>query len=515
MYKGVRSLCFHWRPMETEPDYGPGSEGPLLWNFRCGIGRRNVSKPVRVRSFAFIAAAAGAAGLASCATYQPLPLPHRTDLRIGMASLETTSALGAGYGIPDIDIRRPLTVDQISLLAILNDPDLKSERGTIDVAGAGVVKATIIPNPMANFSYGALISGPATTSSLSAALSQSLAAIITQHARYKAAKFHFYQVGADELWREWLVAEKARQLAADIHSVDRSIALMRQEIVLLSQELAGVKKAISAGNLTLAAEAPLAAAQAVAENSLVTLKLSRLKNWQALDSLLGLDPKVRFRIVRPVFDPLPRNIESLVADLPERRPDLAALRLGYDSADEDVRAAILGQFPAVSLGGSYNKDTSEVVTAGPTFDFALPVFDRNQAQVARTTATRILLRAQYQARLDRAVANVRALVAQIHQLSMDLMTARNAAAAAQALAKTARQAYAQNNLDQRTVTDYETTALERRSEIVTIERQINEDNIFVGVELGIGLPKARIALSVDSVVPRRLNKTPAAIREPL
>ncbi len=94
-----------------------------------------------------------------------------------------------------------------------------------------------------------------------------------------------------------------------------------------------------------------------------------------------------------------------------------------------------------------------------------------------------------------AVANVRALVAQIRQLSGDLVTARRAAAAAQSSATTARQAYAQNNLDQRTVTDYETTALERRLEVITIERQINEDKIFVAVELGLGLPKVRIALS--------------------
>ncbi len=77
-----------------------------------------------------------------------------------------------------------------------------------------------------------------------------------------------------------------------------------------------------------------------------------------------------------------------------------ALQLGYSSAEEDVRAAILGQFPALTLGGSYNKDTSDVISAGPTLDFGLPVFDRNQGHIANAAATRVLLRAQYQARLD-------------------------------------------------------------------------------------------------------------------
>jgi outer membrane protein TolC len=227
----------------------------------------------------------------------------------------------------------------------------------------------------------------------------------------------------------------------------------------------------------------------------VSLKLNRLKNWQELDGLLGLDPKVRFRIARPAIGPLPADIEELLADLPERRPDLVALQLGYSSAEEDVRAAILGQFPALTLGGSYNRDTSDVTSAGPTFDLGLPVFDRNQGHIANAAATRLLLRSQYQARLDIANAHVRALIAQIRQLTADLATARKAAAASQSLATTARQAYAQNNLDQRTVTDYETTALERRLEVIAIERQIVEDKIFVAVELGLGLPKVRLALS--------------------
>jgi outer membrane protein TolC len=495
MQKGFRSRRFYQCGILSERACSPRSENLLLPVLRCRIGRRNLLKPVGARCFVFIAAAAMAGGLTSCATYQPLPLSQRTDLGMSLASLKTLSPRSGGRAFQKIDVTRPLTIDQIGLLAILNDPQLKSERGIIDVAGAEVVKATLIPNPVANISYGALISGAATTSSLSAGLSQDLAAIITRHARYKSAVFHLHQVDADQLWREWQVAEKARQLAADIHSAGLSIALTRQEVTLLSQEIAQVKKAIATGNATLAAQAPLAAAQAVAENSLITLRLSRLKNWQTLDHLLGLDSKVRFRIARPALGRLPRDIESLLADLPERRPDLTALRLGYDSADQNVRAAILGQFPAPALGGSYGKDTSDVVTAGPTFDFALPVFDRNQGGVARTAATRLLLRAQYQARLDSAVANAHALVAQIRQLSADLVTARRAAASAESLAATAQQAYSQHNLDQRTLTDYETTALERRLVVITIEQQVNQDKIFLAVELGLGLPRTRIALS--------------------
>lgn len=442
---------------------------------------------------------AAAVALAGCASYSPLPLPAHANLARSLHAIDAavpTTRTAAGFAV--IDLKRPLTIDRIGLLAILNDPDLKSEAGTIGVANAGIVQATIIPNPVAAVSYAALVSGPGTTSALSASLAQSIAQIITRDARIGSAEFHAGQVNADLLWGEWQVAQKARQLAADIYFGDLSITLTREEITLLSEELDAVKKAIAAGNLTLTAQAPLAAALAVAENSLVTLRLNRLKNWQGLDALLRLDPRVRFRIARPALRPLPTNIEARLADLPAQRPDLAALKLGYESAQENVRAAILGQFPALTVGASYSKDTSGIVSAGPTFDLALPVFDRNQGHIAESDATRVLLRAQYQARLDSAVASVRALVLQIRQLSSDLVAARSAAATAKSLAATGRKAYANHNIDQRTVTEYETTAVERQLEVAAIERQISEDKIFVTVELGLDLPNMRIALSGSS-----------------
>ena len=280
--------------------------------------------------FAVVIAAGAIVGLSSCATYRTLPLPVVPNLAVSLSQLNTAIP-NTGSVIRKIDSTRPLTIDQIGLLAILNDPDLKSERGEIDVAHAGVVQAILLPNPVANVSYGALVSGPGTTSSISAALSQDVVAIITQGARYRSAESQFFQVDADQLWRECQVAQKARQLAADIYSGDLAINLTKRELTLLSQELAQVRKAIADENLTLTALAPLSAAQAVAEQSFITIQLNQLKNWQSLDGLLGLDPKVRFSIARPVFEPLPSDVKSLLENLAERRPDLAALRFGYDS----------------------------------------------------------------------------------------------------------------------------------------------------------------------------------------
>lgn len=437
--------------------------------------------------FETLAAVAVLAGLAGCASYRAAPLSQRPDLGTTLGDIDVTIPAAALHDAARrIDITRPLTVDEIGLLAILNDPELKSERGEIDAAGAGLVQATILPNPSASFSYGQLISGPGTASSIAASLAQDIVPIITRGARVGSAKAHLHQVDADQLWREWQVAQKSRQLALDIAYADRSIALTEHEASLIAAATALVEKAVAAGNLTLTAVSPLLSVTAAAEQSLMTLRLERLKNWQALDALLGLVPSVRFAIVTPQFAPLPSTVDPLIANLAERRPDLAALRLGYVSAEEDVRAAILGQFPALSIGGNYGSDTTAVVSAGPSFTFSLPIFDRNQGNIAKAQATRRLLREQYQAQLDTAVATIHALLAQISRLSGDLAQARSAAQAAESLAVTTRQAYAEGNLDQRSLTDYETTALERALQIVAIERQIGETAFFFPWRWGSG-----------------------------
>ncbi len=70
--------------------------------------------------------------------------------------------------LPD-ELAGRVTAHVSRLFPILNDPDLKSEAGTIGMAQAGIVQATILPNPVATVGYGALVSGPGTTSSRSSA----------------------------------------------------------------------------------------------------------------------------------------------------------------------------------------------------------------------------------------------------------------------------------------------------------------------------------------------------------
>ena len=441
-----------------------------------------------------LSAALACAGLlGGCALYHPLPLARGPNLIGALSGLRTQlPALRSGEAPRRIATDKPLGLRDIGLLAVLNDPSLREERGEMDLAQAGLLQASLLPNPSANFSYEAFLGGIG-TSGWAASLSQDVRAILTYHPRVKSAHFLVRQVNADLLWREWQVAQQARLLGLELYWGGTSIDLSLREAKLIALEVRQARVAARSGALDLTALAPLLAAKAAADQTLAALRLVQMRNWQTLDALLGLEPSVRFPIGAPRLRPPPSKLASLLATLPDRRPDLVALRLGYRSADEDVRSAIIGQFPAFALGGIWEDDNGNVRNAGPVANFDLPLFDRNQGQVARTRATRLALHEQYQARLDQAVGAAKGLAAQIRRLRRELRTAQRAAASAAALSSAAQQAYAQGAIGERALTDYETTALQRELEAVALARSLGAADIVMTVELGEGLPQTRIA----------------------
>jgi outer membrane protein, heavy metal efflux system len=453
-------------------------------------GGRRAGRPIGPRGLAL--ALSCAVLLDGCALYHRLPLPTRPDLVGNISQLDTRIPAAPGEVPRTIATDQPLDIDDVGLLAVLNDPDLRAERGTMDLARAGLLQASLLPNPVGSLDYTPILGGHDIVPAWTASLTQDLKSILTYHTRKKSARFQLQQVNADLLWQEWQVAQQARILALDLYWGGLSASLAQRQLQLLDHEVKEVQAATQAGNLDLTALAPLLAAKASAAQTAASLNLAQLQGWQQLDALLGLQPQVRFAIAPPKLAPLPPDLDRLIAQLPERRPDLVALQLGYSSADETVRSAIIGQFPAFAAGYTWGQDTGNVRSGGPTATFDVPIFDRNQGNIAQARATRLQLHEQYEARLDAAVGTAKGLVAQIQRLTGDAHDADVAADTAEAQSKSAQQAYAQDTLDQRSLADFQSTALQRRIEAMALERSLGEARITLTVDLGLGLPQTRI-----------------------
>ena len=299
--------------------------------------------------------------LGACAAYHPLPIARAPDLHARLQDLDAAN----------IDLSRPLSATQVGMLALLNDPDLRALRGGHELARAQLRQGSLLPNPTANVTWEALLGGDGTGPAWAVSLTEDINALITYRARVRAARAQADQIDADQLWQQWQAAQQARLLAVDLYWGGQALELSERERGMVGSEIEAVQRAIQANNLDYTALSPLLATQATLEQSWVTLQTAQLTAWQGLDALLGLKGDVRIALAPVASTAAPADIEALIASLPQRRPDLVALQLGYRSADEGVRAAVLGQFPKFSLGPIWEQDTSNIRSGGPTANFAI------------------------------------------------------------------------------------------------------------------------------------------------
>ena len=110
----------------------------------------------------------------------------------------------------------------------------------------------------------------------------------------------------------------------------------------------------------------------------------------------------------------------------DRRLDLLALKMGYESQDARVRAAILAQFPKINIGFLQARDNSNVVSTGFAVGIDLPFFDRNQGQIAIQRATRKQLFDEYVDRLFEARSNVATILANMASIKEQIGATENA-----------------------------------------------------------------------------------------
>ena len=109
-----------------------------------------------------------------------------------------------------------------------------------------------------------------------------------------------------------------------------------------------------------------------------------IRSYYALFRLLGLPADSQIRLSKNLSLParftLPHT--SLLEGLEQRRLDLLALRRGYDSQEEAVRAAVLAQFPRITIGPTISRDTDNLRTTGFGINIELPIFNRQQGKIA-------------------------------------------------------------------------------------------------------------------------------------
>jgi outer membrane protein TolC len=426
--------------------------------------------------------------MAGCATYAPRPLNKSAAPKEDVEQLDH----GADPLPPQLGI------DDVAFLALRNNPDLVAVRTQRGLAQAQLLAAGIAPNPSLSGSYGFLIGGPGTTSALAVGLSQDLKSLLTLSSKRASAAYATREVDGRVLWQEWQTIAKARLLAVDLVEGEKLRQLLEENATQLQDLLARNRDALAQGDTTLTALIPDLSAAAAARKQLDDLRRQQATRRRDLNVLLGLAPfaplPLSYNLNLPVVDAA--VVEQTLPSLADRRPDLVALQLGYQSQEQKVRGAILAQFPMLSLGMTGGHDNTDVGMLGPQITIELPLFNRNQGNIAIETATRQQLHDEFTARLTTAKAEVRSLLADIALLQDQLSAKQPQLTELEQTAANAQRAYRDAELDERTYVDVLSARNAKQQEILAIEQILMEQQIAVATLIGAGMPPVTLGAQV-------------------
>jgi outer membrane protein TolC len=419
--------------------------------------------------------------LAGCASYRPLPLATGAQPTEAAESLQHTTLLPQRLGVEDI-----------ALLAVQNNPDLRAARAQRGLAQAQVLAAGVLPNPSLSASYGFLISGPGTTNPIVVALSQDLRPIFMRPGKRRAAEEAAAAIDASLLWQEWQTIGKARLQAVDLIEGEQQRRALQRTVTLLRERTARGREALARGDITLVALLPDFGAAADARKRLDDLQRQLESRRRDLNAMLGLAPQAPLpleeRILLPPIDA--DAVAQALRSLASRRPDLVALQLGYRSQEERVRAAILAQFPLFSLGVSGERDNTDVRSAGPQITLELPLFDHNQGNIAIERATRQQLHDEFTARELAARSEVLALLADQALLQEQLIGKRAELSELAHAAQRADGAFRAGDLDERSYVDTVSAHSSKEQEVLAMEQSVIEQQVAIATLIGAGMPQA-------------------------
>jgi cobalt-zinc-cadmium efflux system outer membrane protein len=378
-------------------------------------------------------------GIAGCGTYRPAPLDD-TFIRAELIppGADSVRTLGLALQHPLLeplayDPTDGLSPDEAAVFAVVANPDLRAVRKQRGVSRAALIAAGILPNPQLSASADLPVgdqTGALTATGLG--LSLDLNPFFTRGAETGSARAALAQVDLDIAWQEWQVAQQARLQVYRGAFLDRQLALAHEEEDALARNREAVNRAAQGHLVTEIEQAAAEDAYYTARGARLDLERQRTASRLELNRLLGLPPAavLPLQMGEIPFAPLEGrggesdsadcaaasagaawearwlDADSLLSRLEDRRLDLLALRHGYESREEALRAAVLRRFPRINIGVNRLRDNAAVLSLGPAVTIDLPFLDRNQGEIATARATREQLRQEYVARLFAARAEV-------------------------------------------------------------------------------------------------------------
>jgi outer membrane protein TolC len=433
--------------------------------------------------------------LQSCTIYHPKPLDESAVVQGLMPPTMESIRIQAGeikhpmLKPVEIDFNKGISADQAAVIAVIVNPALRAARDQKGIISAQLVQAGILPNPTFTYSIDFPTGGrtQGTVKGYGLTLDWNIISLITRDAKLDAARANAAAVDLDIAWKEWQVAQSAKQHVYRIAFLDKQLFIASEEEKKLQQNLDAIKKAVALGDMTILDQEAADAAFQRVYNSVLDIGKNLEQERLALNSILDFPPEYVVPLQKEIPLPSPETFPSLTEimdGLEARRLDLLALRMGYQSEEYKLRAAVLAQFPGISIGPTHLRDTGDVVTTGFSVSINFPFFDRNQGQIAIEKATREQLFNEYLNRVFEARAMAASILANMQALEKQIDAAEKTIVSLKKLIQTSYNSFLEGNIDALSYYNELDRLFTKQLDVLKLKQDLADSSI--GLEIAAG-----------------------------
>lgn len=419
--------------------------------------------------------------LSGCTTYQAKSLNDEITLPQTVTQLKGSVKKGASSLVD-------LNVYQVAAIALLNNPDLNTKRAQLHVSQAQLINAKLFADPQlsANFDQ-PTSSAPGVVSAWGIGISYDVMSLITHDSQVKSAQYHVKQAKLEMEWQEWQVVQQARILFLKSLSEQQQLNLLASSLKLYQERYQRSDKAMEQGNTTLETVSTDLTSLVDLTSRVNQLSQTHSETQQTLSELMGLDSRVLVNLRQSKSAKVleTNQINGALKNLSKKRPDLLALKAGYDSQEMKVYQAVLNQFPSVNIGFNHASDTGNIVTNGVSMSINLPIFNGNRGRIAQERATREQLRLEYNNRLNKSANQVYNLIEKRRSLNKHLESLNLYLPKLQTLVNQATPAYKKGDLDALVYINVENSWIQKQLEKLNVEQQISLTEIALDTLLAI------------------------------
>jgi outer membrane protein TolC len=292
---------------------------------------------------------------------------------------------------------------ELAAIALTINPGLRAKRAEVGEAQALLVSAGLLPNP----ELGAFVRSGVGGSSGTAVGLDALFGLLRpdeRPAKRAVAESQEELVRAEIAVEELRLVSMVRRARIAVLSAEQALRLLGQELAVRTDAVALVRQQRELGEATEMALALVELDRTTVERGVRDARAATERERRDLNALLGVPPSLELDLAGSggdlvftiVEDPSDAQIDArLISDSPELRAGAA----DYRRAEAELRLAVSMQYPGLKLGPTYEKDIEGSEGLGLGASIELPLFDRNQGEIAAKGALRERRRAEYVATL--------------------------------------------------------------------------------------------------------------------